>query len=93
MVAAAEVDPLHLRDELAELRFEGRNRALQYVGALLAHRMEVEPLESLEVGRRFDLGAEGAEARAGGAGVVEFDVDLGVLRVDAEAEGELAAGR
>ena len=55
--------------------------------------MEVEPLESFEVGRRFDLGAERAEARAGGAGVVEFDVDLGVLRVDAEAEGELAAGR
>ncbi len=35
VVAAAEIDPLHLRDEFAELRFEGRDRAFEDVGALL----------------------------------------------------------
>ena len=54
--------------------------------------MEVEALESFEVVGRLDLGAERAEAGAGGAGIVEFDVDLGVLRVDAQAEGDLTSG-
>jgi hypothetical protein len=54
--------------------------------------MEVQALEAVEVGRILDLGAERAEARAGRAGIVELDVDLGVLGIDAQAEGDFAAG-
>ena len=41
--------------------------------------MEVQAFEAFEVGGRLDLGAERAEAGAGGARVVELDVDLGVI--------------
>jgi hypothetical protein len=54
--------------------------------------VEVQAFESVEVVGRPDLGPERAQAGARGAGVIEFDVDLGVLRVDAQAEGDLAAG-
>lgn len=57
MMPAAEVDPFHLGNEFAKLMFKGGDGALEDVGPLLAHRVEVETFQAVEVGGGFDFGA------------------------------------
>jgi len=42
MVAAAEVEPLHAGDVLAELRLEDLHDPLKRIRPLLAHRVKVQ---------------------------------------------------
>ena len=90
VVAAAEVDPLHLRQVLAELRLDGLEGDGERVGALLAERVEVQALKSLD-GTLIKVAQPHAEARARGARVVDGVVLRRALGVDAQATRD--AGR
>ena len=48
VVAAAEVDPFHLRQQVAELRLEARQHLAQLFHTLLAETVEVEAVEKVE---------------------------------------------
>lgn len=86
-VAAAEVEPLDAVEPAAELLLDVRQRVLQGVAAALAVAMAVEALYA--VGQRVgQVLGQHAEARAGGAGIVEFRLYLAVFRVDAQPAGD-----
>lgn len=91
VVSAAEVDPVHLRDVLAELELERRERALERVAVDLAQGVEVQAVDAVEVLGREVL-ARRAQPRARPGGIVERDVDLLVLVVDPEAARDRAPG-
>lgn len=90
MVAAAEVDPLHPRQVLAELRLDGFERDGERVGALLAERVEVQAFKPLE-GALVEVAQPHAETRACGARVVDGVLLRRALGVDAQATRD--AGR
>ena len=48
MVAAAEIDPLHPRQQIAELRLKTCQHLAQLFHALLAETVEVETVEKIE---------------------------------------------
>ena len=82
MVAASKVHPLHLGQQVCELclhRFQGHS---QGVGVLLAEGVEVEAIQQLRQLRvsghgGVPLGPGGAQAAAGGAGVIDGMALLG----------------
>jgi len=81
-----------LLEEFGEAFFDSGEGAFEDIGVLLAEGVEVEAFEAGEVFAFEEVGA-GAEAAAGGAGVIESDFDFGVFGVDAEAgAGGVAAG-
>jgi len=87
VVPAAEIDPLHARDQLGEALFERRHGALERRKVLLAQGMEMQAAQSVEIGfanRR----ARRAEPRILRARVVERDRRLGMLRIDAQPEAQ-----
>ena len=90
VVPAAKIQPLHLRQQVAETRLHGVQRCGQRVGVLLAEGVEVQPVQQREQGGIFfrcgvPLGAGGAKAAAGGTGVIDGVALLcGALRVDAQ---------
>jgi hypothetical protein len=87
VVPAAEVHPLHLRDDVAEAALHRHQRALERVAAQLAQRVEVQPVEVFgRDTRRVERRARGAQARARRARVIERHRHLGVLRVDAQPD-------
>ena len=89
-VPAAAVQPLHLRQPVAEAGLEGLQHAREDPRTLLAEGVEVQAVHPLGQGLPQHR-AGGAQARAGGAGVVERDLDLAVLRVAAQAHLDLPA--
>lgn len=84
VVAAAEVDPLHLRQILAEFLLDGLEGDGERVGALLAERVEVQALKSLD-GILLEVAQPHTETRACGARVVDGVVLRRALGVDAQA--------
>ena len=90
VVAAAEVDPLHLRQVLAELRLDGLERDGECVGALLAERVEVQALKSLEC-TLVEVAQPHAEPRARGTWVIDGVLLRRALGIDAQAARD--AGR
>ena len=84
VVAAAEVDPLHLRQILAELRLDGLERDGERVGALLAERMEVQAFKPFD-GALVEVAQTHAEPRAHSARVVDGVLLRRALGVDAQA--------
>lgn len=90
VVAAAEVDPLHLRQVLAELLLDGLERDGERVGALLAERVEVQAFQSPD-GALVEVAQPHAETRACGARVVDGVLLRRALGVDAQATRD--AGR
>ncbi|KAF5042250.1 hypothetical protein DSECCO2_514570 [anaerobic digester metagenome] len=90
VVAAAEVDVLHAREELPEALFGGSDGPLQAVGVLFAQVVPVQARHPFEqVGP--EVLAPDAQARARRARVVDGHRALGVLGVDAHAELDLPA--
>ena len=87
VVAAPQVEPFHPRQELSELLLEGPCRPLQRLEELLAEGMEVQSFNA-DQGAAFEFGARYAEARLGGAGVIDCGVPFGVFRVDPQADGD-----
>ena len=87
-MAAAEVDPVHALEEMAELLLDRRQRAFQGPEALLAQCVEVEPGDAVEIGA-LKRGPGGAQPRARRAGVVDFGRALAVLRIEAHAEPQM----
>ncbi len=49
VMAAAKIEPLHLRKVFAEFLFDGLKRHREGIGALFAECMEVQALESCEL--------------------------------------------
>ena len=90
VVAAAEVDPLHLRQVLAEFRLDRLERDGERIGALFAERVEVEALKPPD-GARIKVAQAHAEARALRARVVDGVVLRRTLGIDAQAARD--AGR
>lgn len=90
VVAAAEVDPLHLRQVLAKLRLDGLERDGERVGALLAERVEVQTFKAID-GALVEVAQPHAETRACGARVVDGVVLCRALGIDAQAARD--AGR
>src|SRR5262249_27699800 len=88
-MTAAEVDPLHLRDELAEPDLEGGERALERIRVDVAKRVEVQTLEPVEI-RGAHVRAGGSEPRARTRGIVERDLDLLMLVIDPQATRDVA---
>ena len=84
VVAAAEVDPLHLRQVLAEFRLDGLERDGERIGALLAERVEVQALKACD-SALIKVAQAHAEARALRARVVDGVVLRRALGVDAQA--------
>ena len=90
MVPAAKIQPLHLRQQVAETRLHGVQRCGRRVGVLLAEGVEVQPVQQREQGGIIfrcgvPLGAGGAKAAAGGTGVIDGVTLLcRALRVDAQ---------
>ena len=70
VVAAAEVEPLHPGQDIAKLRLHGLQGPGKSVGVLLAEGVEVEAVQQGKV-RFVDLIPGGAQAGAGGAGIVD----------------------
>jgi hypothetical protein len=90
VMTAAEVDPLHAIDEVAELGLERGDRTLEGVAVVLTQRVKVQAIEAVEVARA-DVAARGAEPAAQPGGIVERDLGLLVLVVDAQTcAGELS---
>jgi hypothetical protein len=87
VVAAAEVDVLHPRQDVSKGVFHRGHGPLQAVGVLLA---EVVPVQAADPVQPVDpeVGPADAQARAGRAGVVQGHRALGMLGVDAQAERE-----
>lgn len=85
VVAAAEVDPLHVRDPLAEPLLKAVQGFFQVVAILFAQGMEVEAVDTVE-GLALKFGAENAKAGIGGAGIVEGGVTGADLGIDAQAD-------
>jgi hypothetical protein len=88
VMATAEVDPLGFVQPRRKAVFDDGQRSLKRVGAELAQSMEVQALDSPQVGLdQRSLG--GAESRSQRAGVVERDIHLGMLGIDAHAEARI----
>lgn len=84
VVSSAHVDPGDLFEKAGETLLNGGDHAFEDIGVLLAEGVEVEALQSSEVFPFEGVGA-GSESAPGRAGVVERDLDLGVLGIDAQA--------
>ena len=83
-MAAAHVQPTHLRQPAPEALLDGAERLHKILGRRFAEGVEVQPLDA----RRQSVGqlvGGDAHARSGGAGVVERRADLGIFGVDAQA--------
>ena len=87
MVAAAEVEPLQAAEPGRETRLHHRQGAGQGRQVLFAQGVEVQAAEARQV-LAGELGAGDAQARMGGAGIVQGMPALAVLRVDAQAEAQ-----
>jgi hypothetical protein len=85
VVAAAEVDVLHPRQDIAKAAFHRGHGPFQAVGVLLA---EVVPVQAADLVQLVgpEVGPADAQARSGRAGVVQGHRALGMLGVDAQAE-------
>lgn len=94
VMSAAEVEPPQPVEICAELLFDSIECRLQIVGVLLAKRVEVQTVDDgREIADTFgrkiaaEVGERGAEARAGGAGIVDGMTLLGgAFGIDAEAD-------
>ena len=92
VVSAAKVQPLHPGQQVAEAVFHGGQRQGQRVGILLTQGVEVQAVQQTRQGRvclhsGVPLGTGGAQAAAGGAGVVDRMAFLGrAFRVDAQTD-------
>ena len=88
-VAAAHIEPFHLFEVFVKLGNDMLKRALKGVRALFAERVEMKPLDALEIigGEVF---GEDAKAGAGSAGVVDFGTGFGVFGVNAKSGGDRA---
>ena len=90
VVPAAEVEPLHLGQQVCKFFLHRCQRHRQRIRVLLAQGVEVQTVQQggqLRVRRHggVPLGTGGAQTAAGGAGVVDFVTFLrGALRVDAQ---------
>ena len=62
------IDPAHGREKLTEPSLEGVQRRLEGVAVLLAQRMEVQPLQAVEI-LRLQVRGPGAERFGGGVGL------------------------
>ena len=84
VVAAAEVDPLHLRQVLAEFRLDRLERDGERIGALFAERVEVQTLKACD-SALIKVAQAHTEARALRARIVDGVVLRRALGVDAQA--------
>lgn len=95
VMAAAAVEPMHSRKDIAEFGGNGVQRHVQRVGVLLAERVEVKPVEQRQQVRRHlgvPFGAGSAQPAAGRAGVVNRVALLGrAFGIDAQTKA--LAGR
>ena len=91
-VAAAEIDPLDLGKPFGKMVFYMYERAREDIGTALAMAMA---MEALDVGGQLIGQLLGTDAEAGArrAGIVEERLDLGVARIDAQAEAQAGMGR
>ena len=90
-MAAAHVEPLELRQQLAEVPLERLERQTQMLGPRFAEDVEMEPLDA---GRQLaQLLGHDAQPRPGHAGVVECRLDGRVARVDAQSARDAADER
>ena len=85
MMAAAEIHPLHLRQNIAELPLHRRQRAPQRRHILLAEIMKMQAADAIQ---RFrpQLAADHAQARAGRTRIINRHRPFGLLRIDAQAK-------
>jgi len=91
VMAATKVDPFEAGEEFGEFLLEGGDGVLEGVAVLLAERVEMQAVEAIEIGGG-EFGADGAEAGAGSAGIVEVGSHFRILGIDAEAGVDGAAG-
>ena len=86
-MASAQVQPLQLREPTGKLRLNMHKGTLQDVGSALAVAVAVKALDV--VGQlQGELVGRDAKPGAGGTGVVQSGAYLGILRIDAQADGD-----
>ena len=85
VVSSAEVEPLHFAEIPAELFLYVRYRPFKHISTLLAHRMEVKSLDTIQVAF-LNEGTRHAKARALHTGIVDLRRHLAVAGIDAEAK-------
>ena len=86
VVSSAEVEPLHFAEIPAELFLYVRNRPFKHISTLLAHRMEMQALDTVKLAL-LEIIERDAQPRARKARIVNIGLYLRIFGVAAQSAG------